>query len=142
MATLTDDEPAGQEDDYLNRGPFAQNIADMILGCERGASFRIGVYGDWGEGKTSVLEMVDDMLTKAGQVTLWLSPWGKTSNTALLSTLLEAIADTLQLGAKAKLARLARRVSGNATALRQGASLTICSVVNRLFRISPPPVED
>jgi hypothetical protein len=124
MATLTDDEPAGKADDYLNRGPFAQNIADIILGCEKGASFRIGVYGDWGEGKTSVLRMVDDVLTSSGHVTLWLSPWGKTSNEALLRTLLDAIADRLGLVENSRFSRAVARASGNAASLRQGVSKT------------------
>ena len=51
---LLHDEPiAGDIDNYFKPDPFATTIARAALGTK--GPFTIGVYGDWGSGKTSAL---------------------------------------------------------------------------------------
>src|SRR5258708_18217622 len=98
MPTLTTDEPAATAaDDHLGRTNFATNLAAMILGASPGSSFRLGVFGEWGEGKTSVLRMMDERLGAEGQVTVWLSPWATRSPEDLLFRLLRNIATKLDI---------------------------------------------
>ena len=40
--------------DRLNRWKFAENIYSIVKNTPQDWSNRIGIYGGWGEGKTSV----------------------------------------------------------------------------------------
>ncbi len=64
-----------QEDDYLNRWSFAQEIYRIASGGLRDWSVRIGVYGEWGSGKTSVLNFVESMALKDGHLIFRFNPW-------------------------------------------------------------------
>lgn len=45
-------------EDKLNRSTFAKNLAQSIVGFTSPSSFAIGLYGKWGSGKTSLVNMV------------------------------------------------------------------------------------
>ena len=45
-------------DDMLNRASFAENLAQTMLDYTVSDGFAIGLYGKWGSGKTSVINMV------------------------------------------------------------------------------------
>lgn len=45
-------------EDKLNRESFAKSIANVILQSTFSTSFTVGLYGAWGSGKTSLLNMV------------------------------------------------------------------------------------
>lgn len=51
-------------DDRLGRKPMVKNIAAAILNRSKDthSCYTIGIYGKWGEGKTSVLEMVCEQI--------------------------------------------------------------------------------
>lgn len=63
----------------------------------KGGTLRIGVYGGWGEGKTSVLELVQAQLRKAGHKTVFLYAWSYRSTELLLEDLLRKIARELAI---------------------------------------------
>jgi len=69
------------KDDVLNRGIFAENLAKAMLNHTAPEGFVIGMYGKWGSGKTSVINMVleqfESMATKEIQkpVILKFNPW-------------------------------------------------------------------
>ncbi|MEM6813792.1 MAG: P-loop NTPase fold protein, partial [Bacteroidota bacterium] len=46
------------EDDQFQRAPFALRIAKLIEDHPSSDSLTIGVYGKWGEGKSSVLNFI------------------------------------------------------------------------------------
>ena len=64
-----------REDDYLNRWPLAREIYGIATTGPRDWSVRIGIYGEWGTGKTSVLKFVDTMATKDEHIVIWFDPW-------------------------------------------------------------------
>lgn len=72
--TLPDRPITDPTEDFLERDSFAENIAKLILHAPPQSSLRIGVYGGWGEGKTSVLKLIQYYLQKEGQVCVWLTP--------------------------------------------------------------------
>ncbi|MCK5346390.1 MAG: hypothetical protein KAR20_23430, partial [Candidatus Heimdallarchaeota archaeon] len=70
---LINDEPIKQlSQDWLNMDSWARVIASVALGTE--GPFTVGVFGQWGEGKTSILQrakkLVDDSKeAKSGSIT-------------------------------------------------------------------------
>ncbi|MFM0258467.1 KAP family P-loop NTPase fold protein [Paraburkholderia sediminicola] len=61
--------------DFYDRWPIASAIADTIFSAPETWSTRIGVFGQWGEGKTSVLRLLEKALLTRGAVTVWFSAW-------------------------------------------------------------------
>ena len=46
------------DEDLLGRATFARQLAHSVLSIDLADSFAIGIYGKWGTGKTSVLNMM------------------------------------------------------------------------------------
>lgn len=65
------------DDDTLNRGSFAKSLAQVLLQYSFSSSFTIGLYGKWGSGKTSLLNMVLESVESADNSTVILryNPW-------------------------------------------------------------------
>lgn len=62
--------------DKFNRFPFAQRVAKVISKRKDPSSLIIGIYGAWGEGKTSVLNFMEKELEKEKHVVcLKFNPW-------------------------------------------------------------------
>lgn len=49
-------------EDKLGRSAFAQNLVRAINGFQAADTFVVGLYGDWGSGKTSIINMVLELL--------------------------------------------------------------------------------
>ena len=89
------------EADQLNRTPFARSISQLILNAPKNSSFRIGVYADWGEGKTSVLRLVEKLIREDEHVSVWLFPWTATSSEQIWEQFIKAITNELKVDKKA-----------------------------------------
>lgn len=65
------------EDDKLNRYSFAKSLAKTLLQSSFSSSFTVGLYGEWGSGKTSLLNMVFEIVesTDSSIVVLKFNPW-------------------------------------------------------------------
>ncbi|PEC50279.1 P-loop NTPase fold protein [Bacillus sp. AFS096315] len=62
--------------DQFNRFPFAQRVASVISKRNDPSSIVIGIYGAWGEGKTSVFNFIESELqTEEKVVCLRFNPW-------------------------------------------------------------------
>ena len=70
------DAPA--EVDLLGRDPLARTIAEVVRNTPPDYGVRIGVFGEWGSGKSSVLEFVEQILDANEHVVVRFSPWGIT----------------------------------------------------------------
>jgi predicted KAP-like P-loop ATPase len=64
-----------QEEDDLDRWRFAAEIVEVILAAPSDWSARIGVFGKWGEGKSTALRFAERMLRDNGNIVFWFSPW-------------------------------------------------------------------
>ena len=59
------DEPVNTKDeDRLERYPIAARIVKTIVSRKDPSSFVLGIYGAWGEGKSTVLNFVDNIFDK------------------------------------------------------------------------------
>lgn len=111
MPAVIPDRPlSGADEDELARAPFAESVADLILGAPIQSSLRIGIYGGWGEGKTSVLKLVERKLRDEGHYAVWLAPWAASTREELLADLFMKVA--AEVGLNPKKLRAAKRFAG------------------------------
>ena len=63
--------------DLLGRHSFAEAIAEQILSTPPKSGFVGAVAGEWGCGKSSVLNMIDELLKEDGNpaIVLRFNPW-------------------------------------------------------------------
>ena len=85
------DKPIQASDqDLLGRSGFAEAIAKAIIDQKGDASHVIGLYGQWGSGKTSTLNMVAEAIAQIGgnkndtPYVIMFSSWGSDSIVQLL----------------------------------------------------------
>jgi len=119
------------EEDLLGRFPFAKNIADQIIHTPDRGSLRIGIYGGWGEGKTSILRLIAKELERNGHVCVWLTPWVFSNREEVLEYLIREITNKLEIDSNsadfatkgAKLIKEFRKASGSDIKLKLADSL-------------------
>jgi len=64
-----------QQEDDLDRWRFAAEIVEVVLATPSDWSVRIGIFGKWGEGKSTVLRFAEQMLTEKKNIVFSFSPW-------------------------------------------------------------------
>lgn len=73
--------------DLLGRIKFVDTIVELIENYEENESFVVGVFGGWGSGKTSVINMVVDKLIDRSDnknIIVNFSPWNYSSQNDLI----------------------------------------------------------
>lgn len=91
------DEPITKSDhDRFGRKQFAWRVAHTIAHRGDPSCIVVGIYGAWGEGKTSVLRMVDEALASEKNVkTFWFNPWRYRDEDTLLEQFFRSMARAL-----------------------------------------------
>ena len=97
LRQFVSDEPiSGADQDRFNRAPFASRIADTIARRPDPSSLVVGVFGPWGDGKTSVLKMMEEELQHHDHViALHFNPWHFQSEDQLIRGFFSTLADGL-----------------------------------------------
>ena len=80
LSTVSD---APADEDLLSFAPYAQTLADIVADPTTETPLVIGVFGDWGSGKTSLMRMVErrieerpaDKKTAFPVQPLWFNAW-------------------------------------------------------------------
>ncbi|MCA9894132.1 MAG: hypothetical protein KC615_14180, partial [Anaerolineae bacterium] len=97
---LLTDQPIHENQDGRGDGlgftKYAETLAGAALGTE--GPFTIGIFGDWGTGKTSLMRMIEKQLIPEEDVlTVWFEAWryGREDHPIipLVSTIIQAIKD-------------------------------------------------
>ena len=84
------------DDDLFGRWPFAKRMADIIKGWNDPSSLVIALYGEWGEGKTSILNLMAHSLKDNTETTiLRFNPWRLGDEQQVLREFFRAISSTL-----------------------------------------------
>jgi uncharacterized protein YjbI with pentapeptide repeats len=65
------DEPTTK--DELGRGQYAESLARLVETCE--TPLVIGLYGNWGAGKTSFMKQIETQLDCEKVRSVWFNPW-------------------------------------------------------------------
>ncbi len=75
LPLIPDDPVRIASDDHLDLRRFARTVAAAALGTR--GPFVIGVYGDWGTGKSSVLRMARSLVGEQAKdvLTVWFNAW-------------------------------------------------------------------
>lgn len=79
------DAPIGKPElDEFNRKEYSERIAQTIVSRKETKSLVVGIYGKWGEGKTTVLNFIESGLKQHSNiVTVFFNPWMFPSETEL-----------------------------------------------------------
>src|SRR6266478_4587803 len=80
-----------REEDYLNRWPFAQELYGIATTGPDDWSVRIGIYGEWGTGKTSVLQFISQSAAENEHILIHFNPWEHSSKQALWNSFANAV---------------------------------------------------
>jgi predicted KAP-like P-loop ATPase len=92
------------DQDRLNRAVFAKYLARCLLDHDDPDSLVVGLYGSWGAGKTSIINMVleelnfaaNNMLDDEKPIILNFSPWSYSGQHQLIYSFFRRLSSTLQ----------------------------------------------
>jgi predicted KAP-like P-loop ATPase len=83
-------------DDRFARAPFAQRMAQTIAMRPEPASLVVGLSGAWGDGKTSVLYMIEECLKgEPDVIAVRFNPWHFTSEDYLIRGFFDTLASAM-----------------------------------------------
>lgn len=83
--------------DKLNRAPFAERVAGVLRGLPKGTGLVVGIHGPWGDGKTTVLNMLQADLDADGETaTVEFNPWRFTDEPAMLAGFFRVLAAVIR----------------------------------------------
>ncbi|NVO33063.1 KAP family P-loop NTPase fold protein [Hymenobacter lapidiphilus] len=92
---LTDKDIQEGSQDEFQRYEFAKRIANTILSQGNHESLAIGLYGQWGEGKTSVLNFIWKELNEPGTIRMLFNPWRYEGEDEILIAFFTGLAQVL-----------------------------------------------
>lgn len=101
MTVATDRPITRAEEDRFGRYEFAARIAKVISSLKDSSSIVISVNAPWGEGKTSVLNMIEEGLSHTGNtLVLRFNPWRFPDEERLLLNFFNTLAERLKFDLK------------------------------------------
>lgn len=75
--------------DLLNFKDYSNLLSNVVANSETPST--IGIFGEWGSGKTSLMLMIEDHLQKKGIKTIWFNAWKYDKEEALWRALILSI---------------------------------------------------
>ncbi len=104
---FTNDEPlTDREHDRLNRATFADRIAGVLRDLPNGTGLVIGIHGPWGDGKTTVLNLIRTELSYDSDIVVRdFNPWRLTDEDAILRRFFSVLADAINASLSTKYER-------------------------------------
>ena len=86
-----------EEQDCFQRYYFSKRIAETIIHRKASESIVIGIYGEWGEGKSSVLRFIEENLKKDSNIIVCnFNPWRFKDEVQLLKGYFDFFASQLK----------------------------------------------
>ncbi len=67
------DRPADR--DGLDFQPYIESLAELIIDPATRTPLTIGIFGQWGSGKTSLMQLIKQPVDAAGHKTVWFNAW-------------------------------------------------------------------
>lgn len=95
-ASIADTPIFFQEEDLLNRGDFVYGVYREIAELTSNDSFVFGLYGSWGDGKSSVVNLLSHHLDKDRRfIVMTFEPWNFKDEQAILKAFFTTLEGTL-----------------------------------------------
>ncbi|HEY9602829.1 MAG TPA: P-loop NTPase fold protein [Allocoleopsis sp.] len=83
--------------DAFSRWDFAQEVAKLIVNYPNESSIAIGIYGAWGEGKTTVINYIEKALKdSSSSICIRFNPWLFRDEALLLKSFFHTLARQLE----------------------------------------------
>ncbi len=83
MALLADEPINDPAQDRLDRNRFAENLTESLLSYDNPSCLTLAIYGRWGSGKTSLMNLIEKHLQRTCQdskkIVLRFNPWNISS---------------------------------------------------------------
>ncbi|MCB9077914.1 MAG: SUMF1/EgtB/PvdO family nonheme iron enzyme [Anaerolineaceae bacterium] len=149
LLSILSDQPAAE--DRLNFDPYAKTLAEIIADPGTHTPLTIGIFGGWGQGKTSLMRMIERRLATTVQTELpvqsvWFNAWLYSQQPALWRALISRVLkgvrlfETLDDAAKAELDRLEHRLYGVGESLLSGHLTLPAGALPHLDSVALPPL--
>lgn len=92
-------------DDLLGRSSFAEQLANAIASYSNADSCTIGLYGKWGAGKTSVINMITETLEERNKrgdkgnqiIIVHFNPWNYSDRAQIIDQFFKTISTELKI---------------------------------------------
>ncbi|MEI6644686.1 MAG: P-loop NTPase fold protein [bacterium] len=84
-----------RKEDKLNRWAFASEIYGIATTGPKEWPVRIGIYGEWGTGKTSVLNMIATLAESHGHIVVRFNPWEYSERKSLWHAFVQAVIEKI-----------------------------------------------
>ncbi len=93
--------------DLLNRAVFADRIAELVDGLPSRTGLVIGVFGPWGSGKTTVLNLLRDKLRENDSILVRdFNPWRLTDEFKIFPSFFSVLSDAIKKRPTIRMGRL------------------------------------
>jgi hypothetical protein len=100
-----------QIDDKFQRYGFSKRIAETIFNREDSNSLVIGIYGSWGEGKTSVMNFIETVLHENENIVACkFNPWRFNDEGQMLTAFFSLLAKELDKSILTKKEKIAQKI--------------------------------
>lgn len=90
------------KEDVLYRKPFCEDIYNALRNYNKNESLVIAVSGEWGYGKTSILNMIEDLSDPNKEIIIRFNPWLVSNRKQLISDFLTELSLKLEKINKSK----------------------------------------
>ncbi|SCF19265.1 KAP family P-loop NTPase fold protein [Micromonospora saelicesensis] len=134
MASVGDNPISGAEHDLLKRSVGAANIAGGIRDVDASGGYVVGVFGPWGSGKTSIVNMIGEALrAEPALPVIEFNPWMFSGTDELVQTFFRELAAQMRLKGP-KVAAIAESVNTYADLLSPVEALPVVGAWFNRFR--------
>lgn len=109
--------------DLLNFERYVSPLVDVVTSPSAQTPFTVGIFGSWGTGKSTLMELMDRELddrerdSGTGYFRIRFNPWVHRDEDNLIVPLLHTVQDHLQADQKGRFLEAAKIVAGAATRL-------------------------
>jgi len=132
--TLLGDQPSAEGDDSLGFAAIADDLARLILESRQRTPLTLGIEGNWGAGKSSLMQRVERRLNERPEVvTVWFNAW-TADRGDVLEGLIKSVLDRIDPNILRRAVRNERVKLGlRLTATMLAGWLRVGSVVDKLW---------
>ncbi|MBN8852388.1 MAG: hypothetical protein BGO55_01410 [Sphingobacteriales bacterium 50-39] len=135
MEDLRLDRPVrDKKDDNFQRYEFSKRVASIINKTRSSKSLVVGIYGKWGEGKSSVLNFISEEID-SNAIKIDFNPWYFQEDKQLIKSFFESIAGALGKKLTTKKEAIAKAFEDYGDSIGNIANLFIPYGVGALFGI-------